>query len=116
MKALSISRICLVGMLIVGLAVGLFIESSVRSPHVLMGKELLNVRGGLGDPKCQLQKSCEDNGCPSHCSGDKFGTCSGSGGSATVGCYTIAVVDKCGISDDPEKNCHNSSCAGCACP
>ena len=115
MKALSISRICLVGMLIVGLAVGLFIESSIGSPHVLRGKELLNVRG-TGEPECQLYKSCEDSDCPSHCSGDKHSKCSGSGGSATKGCYDIAVIDICGISDDPEKNCHNTSCGGCTCP
>lgn len=113
MKALSISRICLVGMLIVGLAVGLFIESSVWSPHVLRGKELLNVRG-TGGPDCQLYKSPKSTNCPSNCTGSTRNDCSGDEGTATKGCYIVSG-SVCGQDTETGEPCNAMTAGWCDC-
>lgn len=114
MKVSTFPRLFFIGVLTVGPAVGMVIESSVWSPHVLTGKELLNARvtGGA----CQFHKSPESNNCGSHCSGDTHKLCTGDEGSATAGCYTINGSDVCGESDDPEKTCPQTESEWCYCP
>jgi len=112
MKALIFSRLCLVGMLIVGLAVGLFIESSVWSPHILRGKELLNVGGNTG---CEFNKSCNrDNEC-GDCDENTYPTCELGGGSATLGCYMVYGSMGCGDpkQGEDEENCPDQECSEC---
>lgn len=56
MKALSISRLCLIGALILGL----FVALSVATPQGLRVKEATSQMGGA----CEY---CYDADCPSHC-------------------------------------------------
>ncbi len=90
-------------------AVGLIIGSGVWSPHVLRGQGLLEV----GGCNCTFNKVCENKDCSSKCTGDKYSTCTGSGGSSTVGCYVINSGNQCGKHKTTGENCGAQVCGKC---
>ncbi len=101
MKSKNYALLCL----FVIAAIGLFIESSVWSPQVLQGKELLNAGGSCTGFKKQTSTSC-----PSNCTEKTRYKCST--GTQYQGCDTIST-SVCGQYKQTGETCMVMTAISC---